>query len=350
VKLLALQAEVAVHAGLAVLAPKALDAFERAAGIEDPWMKGISHGLKVRATLLRSAWLRRTGALSEARALLEPYLEPTDVKAPNAGVAALVRSSRGPRSRGPAAQGSRFGLTRAVRRAHIDLELGEADLALGRCQEALAHGKKALERARKERHAVVAFAAEGLLADAWTRVGEPDKQLARLDRVVHAPPHQALPQIVVEVKLRWLVARLAAIELGQVEVGETVSEEANAIATDADLVAREAARMKDLAATARAAFIAAQAALRARRPVEALRQAEWVRELVKREPVGGPPQHAVEWLLASVHYQMKWFKSANALSQRAMESLRTVAQSSFGSDDRDRWLRAGSNSLIGLLR
>jgi len=29
--------------------------------------------------------------------------------------------------------------------------------------------------------------------------------------------------------------------------------------------------------------------LRARRPVEALRQAEWVRELAKREPVGGPP-------------------------------------------------------------
>ncbi|HRE89642.1 MAG TPA: hypothetical protein PK095_10955 [Myxococcota bacterium] len=52
--------------------------------------------------------------------------------------------------------------------------------------------------------------------------------------------------------------------------------------------------------------------------------------------------------MASGHYQLKWFKSANAISRRAMETLRVRAQEAPESE-REAWL-ASDRSFIGFFR
>lgn len=295
-KTLALRAEIAVRGGSRREAVRALEAYVAAVDAEgEP---------KVMPAVLRSIWLRRVGHPSQARNELAPFES-------GPGVPTL--------------------------RALVDLAIGECELALGRCEPAVMRATRALERARRDNDAVLVFWAEGLLCEAYARKGEPMRQLARLERALQNAPAEMLPQVRFEAKLRWLATALAC--------GDGTSVVADAIA-----LTNEAVAVRDGGAVARAGFLLAQAELAAGRPVEALRHAEWVQAIVRQSPIEGPPRHSIEWLLASVHYQLKWFKSANALSGRAMESLRTVAQSQVGQSDIEQWLRAGNGFLIGMQR
>jgi len=327
-KLLALQAEVAVRGGVARAALSALTLYEEDfAGDEATLLPyGRPYAGAMNAAVWRSTWLRRTNDFTGARAALASWQSalPAPPAPPPEG-------ADEPLAEAPAK------VVKAARRAVFDLARAECELALGRCDQAVVHAGRALERARGEGNRVVAFSAEGVLADAGARSGDAAGQLGRLQRLLAAPPLQMQPQALVEVKLRWLAARL---QLG----------EADSLIADALAVAREALRCKDAGAMARAAFVAARAELRANLPVDALRHADWVLAIDRQHAIGGPPRHATEWLLASAHYQLKWFKTASQLSGRAMESLRTVAHTHVGADDRDQWLRNGDNLLIGIQR
>ncbi len=303
-RLLDLRAELAVLASERGFARQALAAYD--ASVEARVATSASDtehaALRLEQALLHSLWLRRLGDLGAARAAL---------------AAVAVRAG-------------------AEAHAGLALAIAECELALGSCELAIEHAERAIQRARHDKDAVVAFGAEGVLAEAWARKGEPRRQRERLERLVHLPPPQILPQAVARVRLRWLQVRLA---LGEHE----------AVAADAIELAREAARSADLGAAGRAAFLAAQACLRLQRPLQALRQAEWVARIARLDTHDGPPQHAAEWLLASVHFQLKWFKSARALSGRAMESLRSTVHRGLGESERTRWLKSGDSFLVGLV-
>ncbi len=310
-KLLALRAEVAVRGGDARIVTSALDAY--AADIAEQDLAPLRPSLAParRLAVWRATWLRRSGDLTRARAALGPD--------------EVVLTGR-------------F--------AALALAVAECDLALGRCDTAEAHAREALAAASSERNDVVQFLAAAVLAHANARHGDPGQQAERLARLVAHAPLQIPPPLLIEVKLRWLATRLSIDE--RQDGTAPASARQDELIDDALTVTREALRCKDAGAVARAAFIAARAELRARRPADALRHAEWVSAIDRQQAVGGPPRHAIEWLMASAHFQLKWFRSARQLSGRALESLRAIAHTAVGHDDRERWLRAGDNVLIGL--
>ncbi|MFO0750605.1 MAG: hypothetical protein U1F43_33795 [Myxococcota bacterium] len=187
----------------------------------------------------------------------------------------------------------------------------------------------AVMEARRERSPALSFAAEGALAEAMLRAGQKATARARLDRLALSAPRAALPQANHMMRYRGLVARF--------ELGET--EE---VRVAAEGLATEAGRIHDFAIAAAAILLAGRAALKDKRAMEALQYAEWLADVMKRRPLGGPPEHVGEWLMANAHYQMKWFKSANLLSRKAMESLRTQN----GPQARRDWLGAGEHGLM----
>lgn len=310
-KLLSLRAEVAVRGGHEQVALRALAALEEDIAQHDLSPLRPSPWAERKLAVHKAVWLRRSGDLIGACAVLEAN------SAQEASAAA-----------GQPATG---------RRAAIELAIAECDLALGRCESANAHAQKSLDAARHENNEPIAFAATAVLAEVAARRGDAGFQVERMKRLIAGTPLQILPHLVIEVKLRWLAIRLLAGE------GETLIEAALS-------VTRDALHHRDAGAVARAALVAALAELRARQPEAALRHAEWVRTIDRQQPIGGPPRHAIEWLLASTYYQLKWFRSASNLSGRALESLRAVAQCHVGSDDREQWLRAGDSVLVGMQR
>jgi tetratricopeptide (TPR) repeat protein len=306
-KLLMLQAEVCVRVGLRTVAPRALDTLERALVQEREVDPAHVDEATYRLAQLRGMWLRRTGEAAAARQLLE----------------------------------SQEVLPTLQRRAALALELAECHLAAGQFDEADTWAKRASERARREKAAALALGAESVLAELRARRGEIDGAVERLGALLATRPAGVLPQILVDARQRWITARLA-------QMSRSISDEGRELFADAEAHARHAATMHDAGSAARAIFLAVQVALRTRRPAEALAFSEWLEQIHAQDPVGGPPKHAVEWLVASVHYQMKWFKSANALSRKAMETLRVSTQSA-SDGERDIWM-ASDPSLIGFFR
>ncbi|MCC6623937.1 MAG: serine/threonine protein kinase [Deltaproteobacteria bacterium] len=281
-RLLELRASLAVWTGLEAVAPRALEALARSGGD---------------ARVLEAIWLRKKGDVGKALELL---------------------------SADPAA---------TMERAAFEVERAECQLALGRSDAALELARSAIEHGRRERAAAIAFQAESVVAEVMLRTGQKATARARLERLASSPPRSVLPQVVHVVRLRHLHARF---EVG--DPGEELLEAASELAQDA-------ARAHDLAATAHAVLLAGRVALKARRAVDALSLAQWLGGIMRRRPVGAPPEHVAEWLLANAYYQMKWFKSANVLSRRAMESMRIAGQAL--AEHRTAWLSAGDNALVG---
>lgn len=330
-KLLVLQATVAVHAGYRQFATKALDALARhcarerggelgsipnlmdidapPAALAALALSSLNPGADVveaRLVALKARWLRVTGEPVQARAILDDY-------------------HRRPRP---------------MMRPAVTLELAQLELEASHIDEALTLARSAHERAREQGCSNLAHAASSLMAEAAARRGDIDVALEALKVLVAEKP-LGLPQTMLETRLRWLSTRLSLLSRDASEHGHELFE-------DADRVAKLAARVNDVGATARAVFLLVQIALKTRRPMEALANADWLEQLSASEPIGAPPRHAVEWLVASVHYQLKWFKSANAISRRAMETLRTKAQETPESE-REAWL-ASDRSFIGFFR
>ncbi len=306
-KLLMLQAELCVRVGLRTGAPRALDALERALVHErdaDPIQVDEA---SFRLVQLRGMWLRRLGEVAAARQILEAQ--------------ELMATQR--------------------RRAAIALELAECMLMLRQLEDAEVWAKKAVERSRREKAMSVYIGSEAVLAEVRAKRGEIDGAVERLGGVLESPPPGLLPQILVDARQRWLTARLA-------QMSRTISDEGKELFADADAHARHAATMHDPGSAARAIFLAVQVALRTRRPAEALAFSEWLEQIHAQDPVGGPAKHALEWLIASVHYQLKWFKSANAMSRKAMETLRVATQAA-PNNEREVWM-ASDPSLIGFFR
>jgi len=329
--LLALQAEVAVRVGFRQVASKALDAFGRLLKREQATPGGqgaiiltvdappaliasvaltplnpCADAIEARLLALRANWARNTGEPGQAKALLEAF------------------EAR----------------KQAPKLAMVALELAACDLEASELEDAERWGKEALTRARRERSPQLKHAALSLLAELEVRRGDLDGAVSKLQTLATNAP-DGLPQLVLETRQRWLSARLMLL-------AREVSEEGRDLFDVADAHAKMAARVHDVGATARAVFLVVQIALRTRRPVEALASTDWLEQLAASEPVGAPARHAVEWLVASVHYQLKWFKSANALSRRAMETLRVKAQAT-PETEREAWF-ASDKSFIGYFR
>lgn len=298
-KLLRLRAELAVRCGLQAIALRACEHLER----DGRNTRALSE--IVRAGVLHATWLRRTGHVSKA------------LKAVHAASAELgARHRRG-------------------LNGIIELELAECHAALGQFGKALEHARRAAEMARRDFDPATAFVAESLVAEGLLRNGEFADALERLADLVANPPPHAMPQQVFEVEYRSLVA--------QVETGE----HGLSVVARAETLASRASQAGDPAATMRAVMVATRVCLRDHRSVDALRFAEWLTEIQRLDPPGAPPAHTVHWLVACAHYQMRWFKSANILQRRAMDSLRQVAQRAVAPDHRDSWLRNADNALIG---
>jgi len=299
VKLLTLRAELAVACAVVPMVERAISAL-LGEGRRNASLTTIS-----RAGVLRAAWLRRTGDVSAALAKIE-----------------AVSGELGARHR-PGLNGL------------IELEFGRCHLALGRLTTAEEHASRAAEWARRDRDPATAFAAEAQCAAVLLQRGAIDEALSRLGVLLAAVPPQVMPHGVFEVRGLWLRARF--------EVGE----EAAPIIADADALAATASVASDAAGAMRAVMVATRTALRHRYPILALRYAEWLTEIARQRPVGGVPDHAVNWLLACAHYQMKWFKSAHTLSLRALEGLREATHGAVEAEHRGDWLRAADNALVG---
>ncbi|MCA9517501.1 MAG: hypothetical protein KC635_21315, partial [Myxococcales bacterium] len=298
-KLLRLRAELAVRCGLQAIAKRACDHLER----DGRNTKDL--GEIVRAGVLKAMWLRRTGHVSKA------------LEAINAASAELgARHRRG-------------------LNGIIELEFAEVHVALGQPQKALEHARRAGEMAKRDFDPATAFVAESIVAEGLLRNGEYADALERLSELVAGPPPHAMPQQVFEVEYRALVARLEAGEHGPTVVAQ------------AEELAGRASRAGDPAATMRAVMVATRVCLRDHRSVDALRFAEWLTEIQRVDPPGGPPAHTIHWLVACAHYQMRWFKSANILQRRAMDSLRQVAQRFVDPEHRADWLKNADNGLVG---
>lgn len=333
-KLLVLQATVAVHAGYRQFATKALDALakhaarERGGEVNDlPNLPNLveidappaalaamalsplnptADLIEGRLVALRARWLRLMGEPVQARAILEAY-----------------RQRPG-----------------QLERPAVLLELAQLELEASHLDEARTLARRAHERGREIACPHLVHAASSLMAEAAARRGEADVALEALEVLMKEKP-PGLPQTSLDTRLRWLATRLSLLGRDGIERGHELFD-------DAEQLARLAARVNDVGATARAVFLLVQIALKTRRPMEALANADWLEQLSASDPVGAPPRHAVEWLLASVHYQLKWFKSANAISRRAMETLRVRAQETPESE-REAWL-ASDRSFIGFFR
>ncbi len=330
-KLLTLQAEVSVRGGFRQVAAKALDALERlhhreqsdpgvsrrvSVAVDSPPaamaalalnpLNPAADAIEARLVSLRALWSRKLGEFGQARALVEAYEERPQIR----------------------------------KRASVALELAECELEANHLEGAQRWAKEGLARARRERLPHLVHAAESLIAEIVARNGELERAVAQLEGIAQASL-RCVPQVIMETQQRWLVARLTLLS-------REVSTEGRDLFESAEALAKTAARVQDVGATARAVFLLVQVALRTRRPVEALANADWLEQLAATEPVGAPPRHAVEWLVASVHYQLKWFKSANALSRRAMETMRIKAQST-PEGDREAWL-SSDKSFIGFFR
>ena len=329
-KLLVLQATVAVHAGYRQFATKALDALAKHCARERGETNSLPNLVEIdappaalaamalsplnptadviegRLVALRARWFRLMGEPVQARTVLEDY-----------------------RNR-----------PRQLERPAVLLELSQLELEASHLDEALALARAAHDRAREVACPHLVHAASSLMAEATARRGDVDMALEALEVLVKEKP-PGLPQTMLETRLRWLATRLSM-------TGRDASEHGHELFDDADQLAKLAARVNDVGATARAVFLLVQIALKTRRPMEALANADWLEQLSASDPVGAPPRHAVEWLVASVHYQLKWFKSANAISRRAMETLRVKAQETPESE-REAWL-ASDRSFIGFFR
>lgn len=330
-KLLVLQATVAVHAGFRQVANKALETLERLhqkeraePGFSPPPILDVgappaalaalalsplnpsADAIEAKFVALKARWSRMTGEPNQARKGLEAYESRTNARP----------------------------------RAMIALELGMSDLEAGRLDEAQRWARLAQERAKEEHALHVSHSAESLIAEVLARRGDIDLAFVALQELARKRP-QGVPQVQLETRFRWLTVALTQLSREASLQGHTLYAETEALAKDA-------ARVNDVGATARAVFLLVQIALRTRRPMEALANTEWLEQLAASEPVGAPPRHAVEWLVASVHYQLKWFKSATAISRRAMETLRVRTQATPESE-REAWL-ASDQSFIGYFR
>ncbi|PKN57255.1 MAG: hypothetical protein CVU56_11880 [Deltaproteobacteria bacterium HGW-Deltaproteobacteria-14] len=298
-KLSTLQAELAVASGAADLAAPAIARLRAL---------GDTHGeraLVARAGLLDAAWLRRQGRASAALRAVQ-------------GVTAEIGASHQPGLNG-----------------RVELEFAECHLALGWHESALEHARRAIELSRRDQDPATAFAARSALADAMMYAGGhavAEKALARM--VSDHPPH-VMPQLVNEVRWRWLLCRFEQATPGLLFVREIAE------------LAGHAARGSDPWTAARATALAVRVSLGARRARDAVRYAEWLVELQAAYPQSSVPRHLVDWLMAGAHYQLKWFKSASALSRRAMESLRELTQEMAEAEHRRGFLAARDNALVG---
>lgn len=300
IKLLTLRAELAVVSLVEGVARRAIEGLKRA---------GLDAGDRVatsRAGLMRAAQLRREGKASEA------------LRAVQAVTAALGAAHlRGVNGR-------------------VELEFAECHLSLGWHESALEHARRAIDLAKRDSDPATEFVARASMAEALAAAGEIQAARRAILKALDTPPPHAMPPAVFDARIR----------LAQIELDRGVTP--GVVIDMAGRIAGLAVRGGDPRSAMRAAAVAARAALKGRFAVEALRYAEWLDELAATYAEGGLPRHAVDWLLACAHYQMRWFNSASALSRRAMEELRAMTQSVIEPEHRRGFLQVRDNALAGL--
>jgi len=298
-KLFLLRAELAVASGASAAIGPAIAALRELGERHD------HHVMVARAGLLEAGWLRRQGRASAAlRAVKEVTAE--------------------------IGAGHERGLN-----GRVELEFAECHLALGWHATALEHARRAVELSRRDLDVATGYAAQAAMADAMMYAGGHGVAERQLKRLLEARPPHVMPQLANEVRWRWLLCRFERGNPGLLFVREVAE------------LAGEAARGDDPWSASRAAALAVRESLRVRRGVDAVRYAEWLSELHDAYPDCSVPRHLVHWLVASAHYQMKWFKSASALSRRAMETLREATQEMAEAEHRRGFLMARDNALVG---